>query len=252
VAPSPAWLQERLSAIGLRPINNVVDITNFICHGLGQPMHAYDWNEIKGGQLIVDTLAAGTTFKTLDGIERKLTGEELMICDASGAIGMAGVMGGEDSGIKDSTTRVFLEVAHFKPERIRKASQIHGLKTDASFRFERGTDIQAKLFALEYAAQLIQELAGGNPTPVSLVEIPVSVNRVQQYIGIALAAERIKEILTLLDFTIKADQGDEFIAVSPAYRVDVTREADIIEEILRIHGLDNIPLSDHLSANFIS
>ena len=261
VAPSPAWLQERLAAIGLRPINNVVDITNFICHGLGQPMHAYDWNEIKGGELIVDSLPAGTVFKTLDGIERKLTGEELMICDASGAIGMAGVMGGEDSVIKDSTTRVFLEVAHFKPERIRKASQIHGLKTDASFRFERGTDIQAKLFALEYAAQLIQEVAGGKitsepidyyPTQVELVRIPVSVRRVQQYIGIELAAERIKEILTLLDFKIEEDKGDEFIAISPAYRVDVTREADIIEEILRIHGLDNIPLSDHLSANFIS
>lgn len=161
VKPSPEWLQERLSAIGLRPINNIVDITNFICHGLGQLMHAYDWHQINGGRLEVKTLAAGTVFKTLDGVERKLDGEELMICDGSGAIGLAGIMGGANSSIQDSTNRIFLEVAHFAPERIRKAAQFHSLKTDASFRFERGTDIEAKLFALKYATKLMLELAGG-------------------------------------------------------------------------------------------
>ncbi|MFM6948529.1 MAG: phenylalanine--tRNA ligase subunit beta [Aquirufa sp.] len=261
VGPSPEWLQERLKAIGLRPINNIVDITNFICHGLGQPMHAYDWNKIQGGKLIVQTLSAGSIFKTLDGIERKLSGEEIMICDANGPIGLAGVMGGEDSGIQENTTRVFLEVAHFKPERIRKASQQHSLKTDASFRFERGTDIEAKLFALKYATLLIQELAGGvvsseitdiYPNKPELAEISTTYQRIKDWMGIELPQEKIQEILTSLDFQLKDISKDGFTVIAPAYRVDVTREADLIEEILRIHGLDNIPLSDHLSAAFVS
>jgi len=261
VKPSPEWLQERLSAIGLRPINNIVDITNFICHGLGQPMHAYDWHQIKGGKLEVKTLAEGTVFKTLDGVERKLNGEELMICDGSGAIGIAGIMGGANSSIQDSTTRVFLEVAHFAPERIRKAAQFHSLKTDASFRFERGTDIEAKLFALKYAAKLILELAGGTinsewldhyPEKNVPVHIPVSYERVHQLMGIELAETRIQEILLALDFEITNLNSKGLTAIAPAYRVDVTREADLIEELLRIHGLDNIPLSENLGANFIS
>jgi phenylalanyl-tRNA synthetase beta chain len=261
VKPSPEWLQERLSAIGLRPINNIVDITNFICHGLGQPMHAYDWHQIKGGRLEVKTLAEGTIFKTLDGVERKLNGEELMICDGSGAIGLAGIMGGANSSIQDSTTRIFLEVAHFAPERIRKAAQFHSLKTDASFRFERGTDIEAKLFALKYAAQLILELAGGAitsnwvdhyPEKNVPVQIPVSYERVHQLMGIELAETRIQEILVALDFEITNLNPKGLTAIAPAYRVDVTREADLIEELLRIHGLDNIPLSENLGANFIS
>ena len=261
VKPSPEWLQERLSAIGLRPINNIVDITNFICHGLGQPMHAYDWHQIKDGKLEVKTLAEGTIFKTLDGVERKLNGEELMICDGSGAIGLAGIMGGANSSIQDSTTRIFLEVAHFAPERIRKAAQFHSLKTDASFRFERGTDIEAKLFALKYAAQLILELAGGAitsnwvdhyPEKNVAVHIPVSYERVHQLMGIELAETRIQEILVALDFEITNLNTKGLTAIAPAYRVDVTREADLIEELLRIHGLDNIPLSENLGANFIS
>jgi len=261
VGPSPEWLQERLKAIGLRPINNIVDITNFICHGLGQPMHAYDWNKIRGGKLMIDKIPSGTLFKTLDGIERKLTGEEIMICDAEGPIGLAGVMGGEDSGIQDNTTRVFLEVAHFKPEKIRKASQQHGLKTDASFRFERGTDIEAKLFALKYATILIQEIAGGiissdiidyYPQKPVLAAISTSYQRINQWMGIELPKEKIQSILTSLDFQLENTNEFGFTAIAPAYRVDVTREADLIEEILRIHGLDNIPLSDHLSAAFVS
>ena len=261
VGPSPDWLQERLSAIGLRPINNIVDITNFICHGLGQPMHAYDWHAIKGGKLIVKTLNPGTEFVTLDGITRKLGAEEIMICDADGPIGIAGVMGGQDSGIQDGTTRVYLEVAHFKPERIRKASQTHGLKTDASFRFERGTDVEAKLFALEYAVQLIQSIAGGEvasdildyyPEKVARAEIKVSFTRIQNLMGVEISPARIQEILRALDFELEAISAEGCMALAPAYRVDVTREADVVEEILRIYGLDNIPLSEHLSAHFIS
>ena len=261
VGPSPDWLQERLSAIGLRPINNIVDITNFICHGLGQPMHAYDWHAIKGGKLIVKTLNPGTEFVTLDGITRKLGTEEIMICDADGPIGIAGVMGGQDSGIQDGTTRVYLEVAHFKPERIRKASQTHGLKTDASFRFERGTDVEAKLFALEYAVHLIQSIAGGEvasdildyyPEKVARAEINVSFTRIQNLMGVEISPARIQEILRALDFELGAISAEGCLALAPAYRVDVTREADVVEEILRIYGLDNIPLSEHLSAHFIS
>ena len=261
IAPSPEWLQERLKAIGLRPINNVVDVTNFICHGLGQPMHAYDWHKIRGGKLIVDQLPKGSLFKTLDGIERKLSGEEIMICDTEGPIGLAGVMGGEDSGIQDSTERIYLEVAHFKPERIRKASQQHGLKTDASFRFERGTDVEAKLMALKYAALLIQEIAGGKvssnivdhyPLKTELASIKTTYQRIHDWMGIDLSPERIQEILKALDFELIELSSEGFTAIAPAYRVDVTREADLIEEILRIYGLDNIPLSDHLSAAFVS
>jgi len=261
VGPSPAWLQERLSAIGLRPINNIVDITNFICHGIGQPMHAYDYHAIKGGKLIVKTCMAGAEFVTLDGIKRKLSSEDIMICDAEGPIGIAGVMGGQNSGIQDSTTRIYLEVAHFKPERIRKASQTHSLKTDASFRFERGTDVEAKLFALEYAVQLIQSLAGGEvaseildyyPEKVALVEIKVSFTRIQNLMGVEISSTRIQEILKALDFELQAISEEGCVALAPAYRVDVTREADVVEEILRIYGLDNIPLSEHLSAHFIS
>ena len=261
IKPSPEWLQERLNAIGLRPINNIVDITNFICHGLGQPMHAYDWHQIKGSRLEVKTLAEGTFFKTLDGVERKLNGEELMICDGSGAIGLAGIMGGANSSIQDTTNRIFLEVAHFAPERIRKAAQFHSLKTDASFRFERGTDIEAKLFALKYATKLILELAGGTitsewidhyPEKNVAIQIPVSYERVRQLMGVSLSETRIQEILLALDFEIIDSNPMGLTAIAPAYRVDVTREADLIEELLRIHGLDNIPLSENLGANFIS
>jgi phenylalanyl-tRNA synthetase beta chain len=224
-------------------------------------MHAYDWHQIKGGRLEVKTLAEGTVFKTLDGVERKLNGEELMICDGSGAIGLAGIMGGANSSIQDSTTRIFLEVAHFAPERIRKAAQVHSLKTDASFRFERGTDIEAKLFALKYATKLILELAGGTissewldhyPEKNVAVEIPVRYDRVRQLMGVSLSEIQIQEILLALDFELTNLSPVGLTAIAPAYRVDVTREADLIEELLRIHGLDNIPLSENLGANFIS
>ncbi len=261
VKESPEWLRKSLETIGLRPINNIVDITNYICHGLGQPMHAYDWHAIKGQKIVVKSLPAGTKFKTLDEVERTLGDTDLMICDAEEPIGIAGVFGGIKSGIKPETSRVYLEVAYFDPASVRKTAQRHGLKTDASFRFERGTDPNAKLFALKYAALLIQELAGGvvasevtdfYPTPIEDFNILVSYKNIDRLIGKKLEKLLIKDILLALDIQIQAENEDEFTAIVPPYRVDVTREADIIEEILRIYGFNNIELSETLGTDFLS
>lgn len=260
VSESPTWLQERLKSIGLRPINNIVDITNYVCHGLGQPMHAYDWHQIRGQRIQVRTGKAGEAFTTLDGVERKLNGEEIMICDAQGPIGIGGIMGGAGSSIQSSTTRIFLEVAHFKPERIRRAAQHHGLKTDASFRFERGTDPEAKAFALSYAIDLVLKLAGGNvasdwmehyPMPAQKVEITSSLTRIRDFIGVEIPEQTVLNILQALDFEVLRSTP-EIRVLAPSYRVDVQREADLMEEILRIYGLDQVPLSEHLSAGFLS
>ena len=261
VKESPEWLRKFLETIGLRPINNIVDITNYICHGLGQPMHAYDWHAIKGQKIVVKSLPAGTKFKTLDEVERTLGETDLMICDAEEPIGIAGVFGGMKSGIKPETSRVYLEVAYFDPASVRKTAQRHGLKTDASFRFERGTDPNAKLFGLKYAALLIQELAGGvvasevtdfYPTPIEDFNILVSYKNIDRLIGKRLEKLLIKNILRALDIQIQAENEDGFMAIVPPYRVDVTREADIIEEILRIYGFNNIELSETLGTNFLS
>ena len=261
VKESPEWLRKFLETIGLRPINNIVDITNYICHGLGQPMHAYDWHAIKGQKIVVKSLPAGTKFKTLDEVERTLGETDLMICDAEEALGIAGVFGGMKSGIKSETNRIYLEVAYFDPASVRKTAQRHGLKTDASFRFERGTDPNAKLFALKYAALLIQELAGGvvaseitdfYPTPVEDFYIQVSYKNIDRLIGKKLEILLIKDILTALDIQIQAENEDGFTAIVPPYRVDVTREADVIEEILRIYGFNNIELSETLGTDFLS
>ena len=261
VKESPEWLRKSLETIGLRPINNVVDITNYICHGLGQPMHAYDWHAIKGQKIVVKTLPATTKFTTLDEVERTLGETDLMICDAEEAVGIAGVFGGMKSGIKPKTSRIYLEVAYFDPASIRKTAQRHGLKTDASFRFERGTDPNAKLFALKYAALLIQELAGGvvasevndfYPTPIEDFNILVSYKNIDRLIGKKLEKSLIKDILTALDIQIQAENEDGFTAIVPPYRVDVTREADVIEEILRIYGFNNIELSETLGTDFLS
>lgn len=261
VKESPEWLRKSLETIGLRPINNIVDITNYICHGLGQPMHAYDWYAIKGQKIVVKSLPAGTKFKTLDEVERTLGETDLMICDAEEPIGIAGVFGGIKSGIKPETSRVYLEVAYFDPASVRKTAQRHGLKTDASFRFERGTDPNAKLFALKYATLLIQELAGGvvasevtdfYPKPIEDFNILVSYKNIDRLIGKKLEKLRIKDILLALDIQIQAENEDGFTAIVPPYRVDVTREADIIEEILRIYGFNNIELSETLGTDFLS
>jgi phenylalanyl-tRNA synthetase beta chain len=261
VTPSPDWLQNYLKAIGLEPINNVVDITNFILHDLGQPLHAFDADKIAKEQLIIKKLPKGTSFTTLDGKERKLSGEELMICDAVGGLCIAGVFGGQDSGVSDSTTSIFLESAYFSPDIIRKGSQYHGLKTDASFRFERGTDPNMPVYALKRAALLIKEIAGGKissdivdlyPNPVADFEVEVSYKNIKRLIGQELPKEQIEAILNSLEIGVgdKTDTG--FKAIVKPYRTDVTREADIIEEILRIYGFENIPLSEDYHADYLA
>jgi phenylalanyl-tRNA synthetase beta chain len=261
VGPSPEWLKNYLRALDLEPINNIVDITNFILHDLGQPLHAFDADKISGGKIIVRKLAQGISFITLDDKERKLSGEELMICDEKGGLCIAGVFGGKGSGVSESTTSIFLESAYFSPDIIRKGSQFHGLKTDASFRFERGTDPNMPVYALKRAAMLIKEIAGGEisseiidiyPNPVSDLNIEVSYVNIKRLIGKELAKEEIKTTLENLDIKILSDSETGFTVSVKPYRVDVTREADIIEEILRIHGFDNVPLSENLKSDYLA
>jgi phenylalanyl-tRNA synthetase beta chain len=270
IKESPDWLKKRLLAIGLNPINNVVDVTNFICHDLGQPLHAFDADQISGGHVLVKTLPEGTPFITLDGVERKLTATDLMICDAEKPMCIAGVFGGKTSGVSAKTIRIFLEAAHFSASSVRKTAQHHGLKTDASFRFERGTDPNMPVFALKRAALLMQQVAGGTitsdivdlyPQPVQPFRVLVQYKNIDRLIGIKLDHAEIHRILESLDISALKDDshaagegrdGDSFMAIVPPYRVDVTREADIIEEILRIYGIDNIPLSPMLGAESLS
>lgn len=261
VSESPDWLKQRLLSIGLNPINNIVDVTNFVCHDLGQPLHAFDAAKISGNKVIVKTLPEGTPFVTLDGVERKLTATDLMICDAEKPMCIAGVFGGQNSGVSAQTTRIFLESAYFSPTSIRKTAQQHSLKTDASFRFERGIDPNITIFALKRAALLIQKVAGGSvssaitdiyPTPIDAFRVPVRYRNIDRLIGVTIDHAEIHRILEALDIQAESVQEDGFIAIVPPYRVDVTREADVIEEILRIYGLDNIPLSANLAADSLS
>ncbi|MFN3852515.1 MAG: phenylalanine--tRNA ligase subunit beta [Spirosomataceae bacterium] len=261
VADSPEWLKNRLKAIGLNPINNIVDITNYICHGIGQPMHAYDWHAITGQKIVVKYQPEGSKFTTLDKIERTLKGTELMICNAEEAMGIGGIFGGTKSGIKEETKRIYLECAYFDPVSIRKSAQLHGLKTDASFRFERGTDPDMKLYALKLAAVMVQEIAGGKiasevtdfyPTPIKPFEVTVKHKNINRLIGKNLDDRLIHKILESLDIQVRSDDGGVMQVSVPPYRVDVTREADVIEEILRIYGFDNIELSDSLSSDYLS
>jgi len=261
IKESPQWLKNRLKAIGMSPINNVVDITNFILHELGQPLHAFDADKIVGKKVIVKTLPAGSRFVTLDGKERKLGARDLMICNAESGMCIAGVYGGLESGVTENTKNIFLESACFNPDFIRKTSQLHGLKTDASFRFERGTDPNMTVYALKRAALLMKELAGGTitsdivdiyPQPVANVRIPMKYRNIDRLIGKKLDREAIFRILRLLDIEVESSAEEGFIAVAPPYRVDVTREADVVEEILRIYGYDNIELSENLKADYLS
>ncbi len=267
VGPSPEWLQRRLRSIGLSPINNVVDVTNFVLHDLGQPLHAFDAEQITGGQIRVKRAAAGEKFTTLDGIERTLKAEDLVIADANGApMALAGVFGGQTSGVREATTRVFLESAYFGPAAVRRSSQVHGLKTDASFRFERGTDPNMVLVALQRAALLLQEVAGATvaapivdeyPVPVQPATVRLRLPRVERLVGQYIAPERIRQILTDLDIEISEenpDAGDQdtWTLTVPPHKVDVTREADVIEEILRIYGYNNVALRPHNSASFLA
>lgn len=261
VGPSPEWLQNYLKALDLDPINNIVDITNFILHDLGQPLHAFDADKISGGKVIVKKLPKDSLFVTLDEKERKLSGEELMICDEKGGLCIAGIFGGKGSGVSDNTTSIFLESAYFSPDIIRKGSQFHGLKTDASFRFERGTDPNMPIYALKRAAMLIKEIAGGEitsevvdiyPNPIGDLDIDIEYKNIHRLIGKDLSQAEIKEILGNLDIKVVSESEQGFkVSVKP-YRVDVTREADVIEEILRIHGFDNVALSENLKSDYLA
>ena len=261
IKESPEWLKKRLTAIGQAPINNVVDITNFVLHEMGQPLHSFDADKIKGGKVIVKTLPEGTKFTTLDEEERKLSGRDLMICDEEGGMCIAGVFGGIDSGINEGTKNVFLESAYFSPDYVRRTSLKHGLKTDSAFRFERGTDPWRTVYALKRAAMLIKELAGGEisseiidiyPEEIGPFEVKMKFKNIDRLIGKKLDREMIYEILKYLDIEVRDISDEGFIAIVPPYRVDVTREADVVEEILRIYGYDNIELKEVISSDYLA
>ncbi|WKN45724.1 phenylalanine--tRNA ligase subunit beta [Tunicatimonas pelagia] len=261
VQDSPDWLQARLRAIGLSPINNIVDATNYVLHGLGQPMHAFDADAITGGKVIVKTLPEGSTFTTLDEKERKLLAQDLMICNAEEGMCIAGVFGGIKSGVKASTQNIFLESAYFSPEYIRRTAQHHSLKTDASFRYERGTDPNITVYALKVAALLIKEIAGGQisssivdvyPNAIESFRVAVKYKNVDRLIGKQIDRGEITEILQQLEIEVVEENETSITVLVPPYRVDVQREADIIEEILRIHGYDQVVTADYLSADYIA
>ena len=255
VEPSPGWLQNRLRSIGLQPINSVVDITNYVLHELGHPLHAFDADKIEGQTVLIKTLSEGTKFKTLDEVERTLSSEDLMICDAKGGLCIAGVFGGQESGVSEETTNVFLESAWFNPSRVRKTAKRHALNTDASFRYERGVDHEMTLFALKRAAQLIQELAGGTlrgPINHEMTKLPeqseisITLKRINDLCGANISAEELENILSSLDFEFEKS-GEQYHLHVPSYRVDVTREADVVEEVLRIYGYNAIALPERMS-----
>jgi len=257
IKPSPAWLRKRLRAVGLSPINNVVDVTNFVMRELGTPLHAFDVTALNG-KIVVKTATEGDKFTTLDGVERTLRSSDLMITNGADHLCIAGVFGGLHSGIKENTTDVFLESAYFEPVSVRKTARGHGLNTDASFRFERGVDPDLTLFALKRAALLIQEVAGGEiamelvdvyPSPMSSNQVTFRLDKCNRVIGNELPKADVLEILASLDIKVKEDRGDEFLLDVPAYRVDVTREADVIEEVLRIYGFNNVELPSKLNSS---
>jgi phenylalanyl-tRNA synthetase beta chain len=258
VAESPDWLKNRLKAIGVRPINNIVDITNYVLHDLGQPMHAFDAAKIKGNKIIVKKLSDKTKFTTLDGTERELSSEDLMICNESGPMCIAGVFGGIESGVTENTTGIFLESAYFNSTSVRKSSKRHGLKTDASFRFERGTDPNMTVYALKRAALLIKEIAGGEissdvidfyPVKAENFKVPFSFEKCDQLIGKQIDQEIIKNILGSLSIEIEQEGNDALLLSIPPFKVDVQREQDVIEEVLRIYGYNNIEIPIELNSS---
>jgi phenylalanyl-tRNA synthetase beta chain len=268
VRESPDWLKNRLKSIGLAPINNIVDITNFVLHETGQPLHAFDADEITGNKVIVKTLPAGTKFRTLDDKERSLSASDLMICNLStGQAGteepmcIAGVFGGIKSGISVKSKNIFLESAYFSPDYIRKTGMHHQLKTDASFRFERGTDPNMTVYALKRAALLIKEIAGGlisseimdvYPNPIENKKILVRDKNVTRLIGKNISREKVFSILEGLDIAILDKNEDSFTVSIPPYRVDVVQEADVVEEVLRIYGFNNIELSEIAGTDYLA
>ena len=258
VTESPEWLKNRLTLIGLRPINNIVDITNYVLHGLGHPLHAFDVAQITGGEIIVKTLPEGTKFTTLDEVERTLSDRDLMICNTQEGMCIGGVFGGLKSGVTESTTDVFLECAYFNPTWIRKTARRHVLNTDSSFRFERGCDPNDTIRVLKYAALMIQELAGGQitgeiqdvyPAPIAKPVVELSYQKVNSLIGKNIEKETVKSILNSLEIVISKETDDTLTLEIPTYRVDVLRDVDVIEDILRIYGYNNIELSDSVKSN---
>ncbi len=261
VQDSPKWLQDKLKSIGHHPINNVVDVTNLIMYELGQPLHAFDYDQIAGKQIQVRLARPGETISTLDGVDRTLVGKELLIADASNNIALAGILGGKSTAVTAGTTHIFLESAYFAPQVIRQAATHHKIQTDAAFRFERGTDPNLSVIALQRACLLIQEVAGGKiashlidiyPQPIQPVQVAVSYKNIQQLIGQSIPPAEIQCILHNLDIATTQDDGERFTAFAPPYRVDVTREVDIIEEILRIYGYDKIQPPAYLQSTFLA
>lgn len=258
VGPSPDWLANRLKAIGVRPINNVVDITNYVLFEYGQPLHAFDAAAISGNKVVVKTLPQGTPFVTLDEVERKLGAGDLMICNAQEAMCIAGVFGGTKSGVTENTTAVFLESAYFNPVSVRKTSKLHTLKTDASFRFERGTDPEITVTALKRAALLIKEICGGNissdivdfyPEPIPHKAIEIEYEWVNNFVGQEIPAEDIKIILKGLGISIETETTFGLGLLVPPFKVDVTGKADVVEEVLRIYGYNKINAGDKLNSS---
>ena len=259
VGPSPEWLQKRLRSIGLNPKNNIVDITNFVLHEVGQPLHAFDAAKIESSKVIVRTCPEGTPFVTLDGVERKLSEKDLMICDDLKPMCIAGVMGGAGSGVTEETTSVFLESAYFSPVSIRKSAKRHGINSDASFRFERGLDPNITIYALKRAALLIKETAGGliSSEITDIVSIPeilepfrieLPYERINTLTGKVIPQTTVKKILESLEIQIESEKDGVLSVAVPPYRVDVKKDADLIEDILRIYGYNNIEISEHLNS----
>lgn len=258
IQESPDWMKNRLSLIGLHPINNVVDITNYVLHELGHPLHAFDLNKLSGNEIIVKTLPQGTKFTTLDGVERELDENDLMICDAQGGQCIAGVFGGLDSGVTDSTTDIFLECAYFNPTYVRKTARRHMLSTDSSFRFERGCDPNDTVEVLKRAAALIQELAGGTiagaiqdvyPVKIEKPVVELSYQKINSLIGKEIPAATVKSITDSLEMQVLEENAEGLKLAIPTYRVDVTRDVDVIEDILRIYGYNNIEFGESLKSN---
>lgn len=261
VAESPQWLKDRLSAIGQRPINNIVDITNYILHGFGQPLHCFDLAKVKGDKIVVRNCPAGTGFTTLDGVERTLDAADLMICNSEEPMCIAGVFGGLDSGVTEAADSIFLESAYFNPTAVRKTARRHGLSTDASFRFERGIDPNGCIYPLKLAALLVKELAGGEicgdivdiyPDPVAPCEVNFSYPKMDSLVGKTIPRETVDSILTSLEIEISDPTADSATLSIPTYRVDVTRQCDVVEDVLRIYGYNNVefPSSLHASLSF--
>ncbi len=258
VKESPAWLQNRLKAIGMRPINNIVDATNYVMMELGQPLHAFDADKIEGSKIIVQQFPVGTIFKTLDEVERKLNGTELMICDEKEGLCIAGVFGGIESGVTNTTQNIFLESACFNPVSVRKTAKLHGLHTDSSFRFERGTDPDNTVIALKHAAILISELSEGKissaitdiyPQPLQPFKVRLHFDYLNRLTGAIIPLTDVKRILESLSIVIENETSDYLDLSVPRYKVDVTREADVVEEILRIYGYNNIPLPKKMNSS---